>query len=122
MRKILIGCALLASMGVGLPLQALAQDIQLEIGRDGLRLSDDCNPRYEDCRRDNNRRGDWNDDRRSERGCTEGRALGKAERMGVRRARIGDAGHRTIQVSGRDRRGERIRVTFGRSPSCPVLR
>ena len=114
MRNILIGCALIGGTLIGLPLQVSAQDIQLEIGRGGLRLSDDCNPRYENCRR--------GDDRRSERGCTEGRALGKAERMGVRRGRIADAGRRTIQVSGRDRHGERIRITFGRSPNCPVLR
>lgn len=117
MRNMLIGCALLAGMGVGLPLPASAQDIELEIGRDGLRLNDRCNPRYEDCRRDR-----YRDDRRSMRRiCTEGRALGKAERMGIRRARIADAGRRTIEVRGRDRYGERIYVTFGRSPSCPVL-
>ena len=55
MRKILIGCALVAGMGFGLPLPASAQDIQLEIGPDGLRLNelnDGCNPRYEDCRED----------------------------------------------------------------------
>ena len=123
MRKILIGCALAIGMGTGLPLSASAQDIQLEIGRDGLRLNDSCNPRYEDCRRDGYRNRDgYRDDRNSMRRiCTEGRALGKAERMGIRRARVADAGRRTIEVSGRDRRGDRIRVTFGRSPSCPVL-
>ena len=120
MRKILIGCALVAGMGFGLPLPASAQDIELEIGPDGLRLNelnDGCNPRYEDCREDG-----YRDDRRSMRRiCTEGRALGKAERLGVRRARIADAGRRTIEVSGRDRYGDRIYVTFGRSPNCPVL-
>jgi hypothetical protein len=53
--------------------------------------------------------------------CTEGRALNKAERMGVRRARIADVGRRTIEVSGRDRYGDRIYVTFGRQPNCPIL-
>ena len=122
MRKILIGCALVAGMGFGLPLPASAQDIELEIGPDGLRLNDGCNPRYEDCRQDGYRDGYYRDDRRSMRRiCTEGRALGKAERMGIRRARIADAGRRTIEVRGRDRYGDRIYVTFGRSPSCPVL-
>ena len=120
MRKILIGCALLAGMGAGLPLPASAQDIELQIGRDGLRLGDRCNPRYEECYgRDNYR---YRDDRRSmQRICTEDRALGKAERMGIRRARIADSGRRTIEISGRDRYGDRVRVTFGREPSCPVL-
>ncbi len=121
MRNILIGCALLAGIGTAVPLQASAQDLELEIGRDGLRIERDCNPRYEDCYR-----RDWRDDRRYEdrrsmRRCTEDRALNKAERMGIRRARIADAGRRTIEVRGRDRYGERIHVTFGRQPSCPVL-
>lgn len=122
MRKILIGCALVAGMGVGLPLPGFAQDIQLEFGRDGLRLNEGCNPRYEDCRQDGYRDGYYPDDRRSmQRTCTEGRALDKAERMGISRARIADVGRRTIEVLGRDRDGDRISVTFGRSPSCPVL-
>jgi hypothetical protein len=117
MRNILIGCALLAGVGTVVPMQASAQDLELEIGRDGLRIERDCNPRYEDCYRSG-----YRDDRRSmRRFCTEGRALGKAERMGIRRARIADVGRRTIEVSGRDRYGERIFVTFGRQPSCPIL-
>ena len=106
------------------PCQASAQDLELEIGRDGLRIERDCNPRYEDCYRDDRRyyRDGYRDDRRySMRGCTEGRALNKAERMGIRRARIADVGRRTIEVRGRDRYGERIYVTFGRQPSCPIL-
>jgi hypothetical protein len=41
--------------------------------------------------------------------------------MGIRRARIADVGRRTIDVRGRDRYGERIYVTFGRQPNCPIL-
>ena len=124
MRNFLIGCALLASAGMAAPMQASAQDLELEIGRDGLRIERDryCDPRYEDCYR-GERRG-YYDDRRyyDERPrCSEGRALRKAERMGIRRARIADIGRRTIEVRGRDRYGERIYVTFGRQPSCPVL-
>lgn len=117
MRNILIGAALLAGVGMGAPLQASAQDLELEIGPGGLRLERDCNPRYEDCYRREHRR-DYYDDRPR---CSEGRALRKAERMGIRRARIADIGRRTIEVRGRDRYGERIYVTFGRQPSCPVL-
>ncbi len=97
---------------------ASAQGVELNIGRDGpsLRLQDDnCNPRREDCSRD--RRSD----RRADRGCTQDRALDKAERMGVRRASIVSMGRRTIEVRGRDRRGDRVRLTFGRVGNCPVL-
>lgn len=119
MRNILIGCALLAGVSTVVPMQASAQDLELEIGRDGLRIERDrdCNPRYEDCGRGERRRESYDERPR----CSEGRALRKAERMGVRRARIADIGRRTIDVSGRDRYGDRIRVTFGRQPSCPVL-
>jgi len=115
MRNILIGCALLAGASMASPMQASAQDLELEIGRDGLRIERDCNPRYEDCRRE--RRG-YDEDRPR---CSEGRALRKAERMGIRRARIVDVSRRSIDVRGRDRYGDRIVVTFGRQPSCPVL-
>lgn len=117
MRNFLIGCALLASAATATPMQASAQDVELQIGRDGLRIERDCNPRYEDCYRSERRREAYDDRPR----CSEGRALRKAERMGIRRARIADIGRRTIDVSGRDRYGDRIRVTFGRQPSCPVL-
>jgi hypothetical protein len=117
MRNILMGCALLASVGMAVPMQASAQDLELEIGRDGLRIERDCNPRYDDCY-PYERRREFYDDRPR---CSESRALRKAERMGVRRARIADLGRRTIEVRGRDRYGDRIYITFGRHPSCPVL-
>ncbi len=116
MRKFLIGCALVAGMGAMLPSASLAQDVQIEIGRDGLRLREACDSRYENCRDD--RRGrDY-----ARRFCTEDRALNKAERMGVRRARIVSAGRRSIEVRGRDRRGDRVQIRFGREPNCPVYR
>ena len=55
MRKFLIGCALVAGMGAMLPSASFAQDVQIEIGRDGLRLKEACDSRYENCR--NDRRG-----------------------------------------------------------------
>ncbi len=112
MRNLLIGCAFLAGVGTVAPTQAYAQDLELNIGPSGLRLERECNPRFEDC---------YRNDRRSMRRCTEDRALNKAERMGIRRARVEDSGRRTIEVRGRDRHGERIYVTFGRQPSCPIL-
>lgn len=55
------------------------------------------------------------------RGCTPYRAVDKAERYGVRRARVVDVSRRTITVAGR-KWGERVRMTFGRAPHCPVIR
>ena len=52
--------------------------------------------------------------------CTPERALYKAERIGVRRARIADVSRRTISIVGRSR-GERVYVTFARAPSCPII-
>lgn len=60
-------------------------------------------------------------DRRHFRACTPNRAVNKAERYGVRRARVVDVGRRTITVAGR-KWGERVRMTFGRSADCPVVR
>jgi hypothetical protein len=122
MRNFLINSALALAMGIsGLPLiagPASAQDLELSIGRDGpqLRMRERCDPRYDDCYE--GRR--YVEQRAVRRGCTEDRALDKAERMGIRRARIVDAGRRTIEVRGRSRDGERVYLTFGRERGCPV--
>lgn len=125
MRDFLMAAALsmgVAFSGVGMfAAPAQAQDLELRIDRNGpaVRLRDNCDPRYEDC----SDRRDRRSERRSERsGCTEDRALDKAERMGVRRARISASGRRTIQVRGRDSYGERMNVMFSRERGCPVLR
>lgn len=60
------------------------------------------------------------DDRRSERRCSPDRALDKAERMGVRRARVDFVSKRRIGVIGR-RHGDRIEVVFARAPGCPII-
>jgi hypothetical protein len=52
--------------------------------------------------------------------CTPERALWKAERMGVRRARVVDVGRHSISVRGRSH-GDRVWLRFGRAPSCPVI-
>ncbi len=54
------------------------------------------------------------------RRCSPERAALKARRMGLERVRVVDVNRRTITVIGRDY-GDRVRVTFGRSPSCPTL-
>jgi hypothetical protein len=64
---------------------------------------------------------DYRHDRRHYRACTPNRAVDKAERYGVRRAHVVDVSRRTITVSGR-KWGERVRMTFGRAPHCPVVR
>ncbi|MEO9337170.1 hypothetical protein ABFT80_07020 [Mesorhizobium sp. SB112] len=138
MRKLIISSALSILMGAGGMFAAgtapvSAQELRLDLsGRDGptIRLRDRCDPRYERCgdRRDGyDRREDRRDrredrrDRREARVCSEGRALEKAERMGLRRARIESAGRRSIEVRGRARNGERVIVSIGRAPNCPVL-
>ena len=55
-----------------------------------------------------------------DRRCTPERALRKAERLGVRRARVVDVDRRTISVRGRQY-GERVWLTFARAPHCPVI-
>ena len=124
MRKFLISSAVVAATAFTvMPLttsSSFSQDVELRLDRNGpnLRLRDDCDPDYEDCGRE--RRG-GSEARREERGCSPDRALRKAERMGVRRARVVDVGRRTIDVSGRDRRGDRVVMSFGRRDrSCPV--
>jgi hypothetical protein len=122
MRNFLIKSALSLTLGItGLPLLvggASAQDVELSIGRGGpqLRLREACDPEFDNCYESRHYV-----DQPVVRGCTEGRALDKADRMGIDRARIVSAGRRTIEVRGRNNYGERVYVTFSRRPGCPVL-
>ncbi|MGI6852052.1 hypothetical protein [Mesorhizobium sp. 1B3] len=54
------------------------------------------------------------------RRCTPDQALWKAERMGVRRARVEDVSRRSITIRGRSH-GDRVWVTFARAPGCPII-
>lgn len=65
------------------------------------------------------RRDRW-ERRHNRRACTPDRALDKADRMGLRRARVVDVSRRTITVSGR-KWHDRVHVTFARAPHCPVI-
>lgn len=65
------------------------------------------------------RRDRW-ERRHARRQCTANRALNKADRMGIRRARIVDIDRRSITVRGR-KWGDRVTVDFGRAPNCPVI-
>ncbi|MCX7303688.1 MAG: hypothetical protein NTV73_05010 [Hyphomicrobiales bacterium] len=66
-------------------------------------------------------RDEYRGGRHSGWGCTPYRAVDKAERYGVRRARVVDMNHRSITVAGR-KWGNYVRMTFGREPSCPIVR
>jgi hypothetical protein len=63
---------------------------------------------------------DRRDFRRSERRCTPERALDKAERMGIRRARIDYVNRETIGVRGRSN-GDRVSLTFARNRGCTLI-
>lgn len=115
--------ALSVMLGLGalaaLPAAAQADGLYLNFGdRGGPRVGV-----YEgdsgrvDYRRD---RGRYDDDRRFQRGCSPERALDKADRLGLRRARVVEVDRRTITVSGR-KFGDRVRVTFARAPGCPIV-
>lgn len=54
------------------------------------------------------------------RRCSPERAAYKARRMGLNRVRVVDVSRRSITVIGRDY-GDRVSVTFGRAPNCPVI-
>jgi hypothetical protein len=100
---------------------AQAEGLYLNLGngdaRFGVYVGDDDRRYY---RRDRwDRRDRW--ERRHMRPrCTANRALNKAERMGIRRARIVDIDRRSITVRGR-KWGDRVTVDFGRAPNCPVI-
>ncbi|MFD2055761.1 hypothetical protein ACFSQT_22660 [Mesorhizobium calcicola] len=68
------------------------------------------------------RRGYWRDERRDgwRRGCSPDRALDKAERMGLYRARIVDVSRRMVKVVGRQD-GDRVVIVFANERGCPVI-
>jgi hypothetical protein len=118
--------ALSALIGLGtlaaIPASAQAEGVYLNYGSGhhngvgiGVQIGDYDRVDYRDYRRDRR------DFRHNRRDCTPNRAVDKAERYGVRRARVVDVDRRTITVSGR-KWGDRVRMTFGRSPNCPVVR
>ena len=123
----MIGLGGLAAM----PASAQADGIYLNFGggddgrlgvfvRDGRH--DDRRERWErHDRRDRHHRRDRWERHDNRRACTPGRALNKADRMGLRRARVVDVSRRTITVSGRKWQN-RVHVTFARAPNCPVIR
>jgi hypothetical protein len=116
--------ALSALVGFGalaaVPATAQADGIYLNFGgHDGHRFGVYSGGRDDGVRRvrrGENWDGDWN--RRSF--CSPGRALDKAERMGLRRARIVRADRRTVRVAG-FKYGTRVTVVFGNDRGCPIV-
>lgn len=132
MFKVLKTAVLSAMIGLGglaaMPANALADGIYLNLGnggdaRFGVFVRDGRDDRGRWDRRDrwdrHDRRDRW-ERRHERRACTPDRALDKADRMGLRRARVIDVSRRTITVSGRKWQN-RVRVTFARAPNCPVI-
>lgn len=111
----LIGIGALAAV----PATASADGLYLNFGGDsprlGIQASDHGNRHWRGDRRD-----DWRRDRDRRSTCTPGRAVDKAERMGLRRARVVDVGRQTIRVAGR-KYNQRVVVVFGRDRNCPVV-
>ncbi|WP_137933376.1 hypothetical protein [Mesorhizobium comanense] len=110
--------ALSALVGLGTlaAIPAHADSLYLGFGnnqdpRFGVYAGDDGYRR--DYRRDD-RRDDWR------RGCSPDRALDKAERMGLRRARIVDVNRRVVKVVGRQY-GDRVVVVFANERGCPII-
>lgn len=56
------------------------------------------------------------------RECSARDAVRKASRMGLRNARVVDAGRRAIRVAGRGHGHRPAMMVFGKAPSCPILR
>lgn len=126
--------ALSALIGFGtlaaIPASAQADGLYLNLGQGEPRVGVYVQDGYRDNGRwDNRNDGRWDrndgrwgrDDRRWDRRCTPDRALDKADRMGLRRARVVDVNRRTITISGR-KYGERVAISFARAPNCPVVR
>lgn len=116
----LVGLGALA----GAPAVAQAEGIYLNMGgHDGARFGVQYHgggPRWHQPRQDRH----WQQprpDHHWQRGCTPNRAVDKAERMGLRWARVVDVNRNTIKVAGR-KFHHRTTVTFAKAPNCPIVR
>ncbi|MES0211992.1 hypothetical protein NKJ93_23335 [Mesorhizobium sp. M0028] len=109
--------ALSALVGLGTlaAIPAHAESIYLGFGnnqdpRVGVYTGDEDDGYYREHRRERN----WR------RSCSPERALDKAERMGLRRARIVDINRRTVKVAGRQY-GDRVVIVFANERGCPII-
>ncbi|MCA0032540.1 hypothetical protein [Mesorhizobium sp. B263B2A] len=113
--------ALSALIGLGTlaAIPAHADSLYLGFGnnndpRFGVYAGDDGYRHRRDERRDDWRGHGWR------RGCSPDRALDKAERMGLHRARIVDANRRVVKVMGRQY-GDRVVIVFANERGCPII-
>jgi hypothetical protein len=105
------------SLGALAAVPAMADNVYLHFGDSdasfGVYTGDTSHMHYpHDYYRDNYH---WN-----YRYCTPERALYKAQRFGVHHARIDYVSRGEIGIVGRSR-GESVRLTFARAPSCPII-
>ncbi len=113
--------ALSAFVGLGvlaaLPAAAHADGIYLNFGHGEPRFGIYAGDRHHtrDWRRDDRRR-----DRHWRGTCTARKALNKAERMGLHRARVVDASRHRVKVRGR-KFGDRVTVVFANRRGCPIV-
>ncbi|MDN2566540.1 hypothetical protein N1F89_09930 [Aquibium sp. A9E412] len=103
----LVGLGTLAAM----PATAQADGFSFSIGGNGARAGVHIGESGHSYRRAPRARG---------RHCTPHRAVNKAERLGVRRARVVRANRRAIVVRGRLHHRP-VRIVFARAPRCPIV-
>lgn len=127
MFKIFKIAALSAFVGLGalaaVPATAQAQSggVYLGFGNQGPAIGIQFNDRgRHDLRDRRNHRGP--DRRHRERGCSVREAVHKAERMGLRRARVVSENRRVVRVEGRGHGRRAAVITFANDRGCPVLR
>ena len=113
-----VALSALVGLGTLAAIPAHADSLYLGFGnnndpRFGVYTGDDDGYYRRDHRRDE-RRDNWR------RGCSPDRALDKAERMGLYRARIVDVNRRTVKVMGRQD-GDRVVIVFANERGCPVI-
>ena len=126
MFKFIRTAALSALIGLGafaaMPATAQAQSggVYLGFGNQGPSVGFHFNDRG---RHDFRDRGGYRDPGYRHRGCSVREALHKAERMGLRRARVVSENRNVIRVEGRRGHGPRMgMIVFANDRNCPVIR
>lgn len=128
MLKMIRTAALSALVGLGgiaaMPAAAQADGLYINFGGNGsgyaTHINHRNNDRDHDWRRNKDRNHDWRRDNRRPQACNARAAVNKAERMGVRRARVVDANRRAVKVAGR-KFNRPVMVTFANQRGCPIL-